>query len=200
MATTFDSIFKFLLVGDTAVGNSSLLLRFTDDVFTDLPPTIGVDFKIKVLDVGGKLVKLTIWDTAGQERFRTLTSSYYRGAQGIILVYDVTQPETFENLSNWLKEVDVYAPADDTVKLLIANKIDKENRQVSRKEGEAFARSLSMLYIECSAKTKAGVQQAFEELVQKILDTPSLNAPSGPAGNPVDLERKQSNDGGGCGC
>ena len=92
----------------SGVGKSSILLRFTDDSFaSDQPATIGVDFKVKSIDVDGKKVKLTIWDTAGQERFRTLTSSYYRGAQGVILVYDVTRKETFENLEQWLKEVHI---------------------------------------------------------------------------------------------
>ncbi|KAJ2640980.1 Ras- protein Rab-18-B, partial [Coemansia sp. RSA 1694] len=122
------STFKILLVGDSNVGKSSILLRFTDDHF--LPPedtsaTIGVDFKVKMYDLGSKRYKLTIWDTAGQERFRTLTSSYYRGAQGVILVYDVCSRESFEHLNNWIDELSTYCSSDDIIKMVIGNKIDK---------------------------------------------------------------------------
>ncbi|CAM6101418.1 unnamed protein product [Calypogeia fissa] len=174
----FDHIFKLLLIGDSGVGKSSLLLRFTTDTFDDLSPTIGVDFKLKMLTLGGKRLKLTIWDTAGQERFRTLTSSYYRGAQGIILVYDVTRRDTFTDLSDvWLKEVDLYSTNPDCIKMLVGNKVDKDSeRMVSKQEGIAMARQFGCLFLECSAKTRINVQMCFEELVQKILDTPSLLA------------------------
>ncbi|XP_039821722.1 ras-related protein RABC1-like isoform X2 [Panicum virgatum] len=122
----FDYLFKLLLIGDSGVGKSSLLLRFTADSFEDLSPTIGVDFKVKMVNIGGKKLKLAIWDTAGQERFRTLTSSYYRGAQGIIMVYDVTRRETFTNLSDiWAKEIDLYSTNQDCIKMLVGNKVDK---------------------------------------------------------------------------
>jgi len=174
--SSFDEQFKLLLIGDTGVGKSSILLRFTDDLFEDLSPTIGVDFKVKVMQVNRKKVKLTIWDTAGQERFRTLTSSYYRGAHGVILVYDVTRRETFDNLKDiWLREVEMYSSERQVVKMLVGNKIDAgDNRVVTRGEGEELGRSLGTMFIECSAKTKVGVQQAFEELLNKILDTPEL--------------------------
>lgn len=175
-APNFDHLFKLLLIGDSGVGKSSLLLRFTTDTFDDISPTIGVDFKLKMMTMKGKKLKLTVWDTAGQERFRTLTSSYYRGAQGIILVYDVTRRETFTNLSDiWLKEVDMYSTNEDCVTMLVGNKVDKEaQRAVSRDEGVAFAREHGCLFLECSAKTRVNVQQCFHELVQKILETPRL--------------------------
>ncbi|XP_006652204.1 ras-related protein RABC1-like [Oryza brachyantha] len=174
----FDYLFKLLLIGDSGVGKSSLLLRFTADSFEDLSPTIGVDFKVKMVNAGGKKLKLAIWDTAGQERFRTLTSSYYRGAQGIIMVYDVTRRETFTNLSDiWAKEIDLYSTNQDCIKMLVGNKVDKESeRAVTKKEGIEFAREYGCLFLECSAKTKVNVEQCFEELVLKILDTPSLLA------------------------
>lgn len=174
--TEFDHLFKLLLIGDSGVGKSSLLLRFTSDTFNDLSPTIGVDFKLKMMTLKGKRLKLTIWDTAGQERFRTLTSSYYRGAQGIILVYDVTRRDTFTNLSDvWLKEVDLYSTNQDCIKMLVGNKVDKDSeRVVSKQEGIAFARQFGCLFLECSAKTRVNVEHCFEELVLKILDTPSL--------------------------
>ncbi|EPS65268.1 hypothetical protein M569_09510 [Genlisea aurea] len=177
-APEFDYLFKLLMIGDSGVGKSSLLLSFTSDTFEELSPTIGVDFKVKHVSVGGKRLKLAIWDTAGQERFRTLTSSYYRGAQGIIMVYDVTRRDTFTNLSDiWAKEIDLYSTNQDCIKMLVGNKVDKESeRVVSKKEGIEFARQYGCLFIECSAKTRVNVEQCFEELVLKILETPSLLA------------------------
>lgn len=179
----FDYLFKLLMIGDSGVGKSSLLLRFTSDSFEDLSPTIGVDFKVKMVTIGGKKLKLAIWDTAGQERFRTLTSSYYRGAQGIIMVYDVTRRDTFTNLRDvWAREIDLYSTNQDCIKMLVGNKVDKESeRVVTKKEGIDFAREYGCLFLECSAKTRVNVEQCFEELVLKILDTPSLLA-EGSAG------------------
>lgn len=166
---------KILIIGESGVGKSSLLLRFTDDTFDpELAATIGVDFKVKTIAVDGNRAKLAIWDTAGQERFRTLTPSYYRGAQGVILVYDVTKRDSFTKLENWLSELETYCTRNDLVKMLVGNKIDKDNREVDRNEGLKFARKHSMLFIEASAKTRDGVQCAFEELVEKILQTPGL--------------------------
>ncbi|PNT48361.2 hypothetical protein POPTR_002G074400v4 [Populus trichocarpa] len=174
----FEYLFKLLLIGDSGVGKSTLLLSFTSKNFEDLSPTIGVDFKVKHVTIGGKKLKLAIWDTAGQERFRTLTSSYYRGAQGIIMVYDVTRRETFTNLSEiWAKEIDLYSTNQDCIKMLVGNKVDKESeRVVTKKEGIDFAREYGCLFLECSAKTRVNVEQCFEELVLKILETPSLLA------------------------
>ncbi|XP_013781371.2 ras-related protein Rab-18-like, partial [Limulus polyphemus] len=153
----------------------SLMLRFTDDVFDPgLSATIGVDFKVKVLAADGNKVKLAIWDTAGSERFRTLTPSYYRGAQGAILVYDVTNRTSFQKLDIWLNELETYSTRSNVVKMLVGNKIDKENREVTREEGIKYARKHSMLFIEASAKRCDGVQCAFEELVEKIIQTPGL--------------------------
>ncbi|KAK4272819.1 hypothetical protein QN277_021322 [Acacia crassicarpa] len=172
----YDLSFKILLIGDSGVGKSSLLVSFISNSSEDLAPTIGVDFKIKHLTVGGKKLKLTIWDTAGQERFRTLTSSYYRGAQGIILVYDVTRRDTFTNLSEiWSKEVELYSTNQNCVKMLVGNKVDRDSeRVVSREEGLALAKELGSLFLECSAKTRENVEKCFEELALKIMEVPSL--------------------------
>mmetsp|Transcript_11264 Transcript_11264/g.20360 ORF Transcript_11264/g.20360 Transcript_11264/m.20360 type:complete len:210 (-) Transcript_11264:771-1400(-) len=187
----YDERFKVLLVGDSSVGKSSLLLRFSDDVFEDLQPTVGVDFKVKSMKIDGKNIKITLWDTAGQERFRTMTSAYYRGAHGIILVYDVTQRETFENLQNvWVKESQQYSTYDHVVTMVVANKLDLESkRDVSRAEGEKFARISHSLYAESSAKTSMGVVHAFEELIRKIMETPELCGSTRPFrdGNTVGL-------------
>ncbi|KAJ7972330.1 Ras-related protein like [Quillaja saponaria] len=175
-SSNYDLSFKILLIGDSGVGKSSLLVSFISNSVDDLSPTIGVDFKIKLLTVGGKRLKLTIWDTAGQERFRTLTSSYYRGAQGIILVYDVTRRDTFTNLSEvWSKELELYSTNQDCVKMLVGNKVDKDcQRAVSREEGVALAKEHGCLFLECSAKTRENVEQCFKELALKIMEVPSL--------------------------
>jgi len=166
---------KILIIGDSGVGKSSLLLRFVDDKFDpDQTATIGVDFKVKAITIDDNTVKLAIWDTAGQERFRTLTPSFYRGAQGVIFVYDCTRRESFNHLSTWLEEVETYATKSNISKMLVCNKIDMEGRVVSRDEGLTFARRHSMLFIEASAKTRDGVQTAFEELVEKAIQTPGL--------------------------
>jgi len=181
----YDHLFKILIIGDSGVGKSCLMLRFTDDTFNEKQlATIGVDFKVKYMKEQGKKLKLAVWDTAGQERFRTLTSSYYRGAQGVILVYDVTQRETFDNLRHWLEEVRTHSTNENAIKMLVANKVDLVNDQmVTKAEGEEFAIQNSMMFIETSAKTKVGVRQAFEEAVFKILDTPSLLDGTAPLGN-----------------
>lgn len=130
-------------------------------------------FQLIALLMGTFVIFLILWitkDTAGQERFRTLTPSYYRGAQGAILVYDVASRDTFKKLEVWLNELETFANKPDIVKMLVANKIDKSNREVSKEEGLKFARKHSMLFIEASAKTKEGVQIAFEELVEKVFE------------------------------
>lgn len=130
-----------------------------------------------------KKIKLTIWDTAGQEKFRSLTSSYYRGGQGVILVYDVTRPETLKNLKEiWLKELEIYADLDDLILMVVGNKVDlEEERKVSTEEGAQLAKELSALFMESSAKTKIGIKAIFEELVRKILlNSSSIKVSSSP--------------------
>ncbi|GAA6064268.1 hypothetical protein JCM10212_001652 [Sporobolomyces blumeae] len=179
---------KLLVIGASSVGKSSLLLRFTDETFLspeETSATIGVDFKVKVVERKNRRWKLSIWDTAGQERFRTLTSSYYRGAQGVILVYDITARDTFESLASWIAELDTFAgtgPASrQVVRMIVGNKVDKEHaRVVSTQEGEEFARSRNppWMFMECSAKKGgddvSGDAGIFGKVVDKIVDTPSL--------------------------
>ncbi|KAJ2805706.1 ras GTPase, partial [Coemansia guatemalensis] len=164
-----DYLFKLLLIGDSGVGKSCLLLRFADDTYTEsYISTIGVDFKIRTIELDGKTVKLQIWDTAGQERFRTITSSYYRGAHGIIVVYDVTDSETFGNVKQWLQEIDRYA-SEGVNKLLVGNKSDLE-RAVDFTEANEFAGSLSIPFLETSAKNSSNVEKAFMTMAKQIKD------------------------------
>ncbi|KAK8266160.1 hypothetical protein V6Z12_D12G227500 [Gossypium hirsutum] len=130
MNPEYDYLFKLLLIGDSGVGKSCLLLRFADDSYLDsYISTIGVDFKIRTVEHDGKIIKLQIWDTAGQERFRTITSSYYRGAHGIIIVYDVTDQESFNNVNQWLNEISRYG-SENVNKLLVGNKSDLTAKKV----------------------------------------------------------------------
>jgi len=162
MTTEYDYLFKLLLIGDSGVGKSCLLLRFADDTYTDsYISTIGVDFKIRTVDLDTKTIKLQIWDTAGQERFRTITSSYYRGAHGIIIVYDITDKESFDNVRQWLFEIDRYA-SENVCKLLVGNKSDLTNkRAVEYEQAKTFADELNIPFLETSAKNAANVEQAF---------------------------------------
>ncbi|KAL2920212.1 hypothetical protein HK105_200280 [Polyrhizophydium stewartii] len=195
-----EATFKLLLIGDSGTGKSSLLLRFTDDMWLqpdEVSATIGVDFKVKVVEVNSKKYKLTIWDTAGQERFRTLTSSYYRGAQGVILVYDVSNRSSFEHLQTWFNELDTYSSSGLVVKMIVGNKSDKDvsgGREVPRKEGEAFAKSMGTLFIETSAKTTYGVRDAFAEVVHKIVETPALWQRSPAQRSNVSLNAESASD------
>ncbi|KAF5364722.1 hypothetical protein D9757_012490 [Collybiopsis confluens] len=185
---------KLLLIGNSSVGKSSLLLRFSDEQWLpedESSATIGVDFRVHKMEVKGKKVKLSIWDTAGQERFRTITSSYYRGAQGIILVYDVTSRESFDALPRWYSELETYV-SDSVVKILVGNKLDKEfSRQVPSAEAAAFAERMNSLFIEASAKTAINVKETFQEVVERILDTPALWDDGKPGQN-----KAQRTDGG----
>jgi len=165
----YDYLFKLLLIGDSGVGKSCLLLRFADDTYTEsYISTIGVDFKIRTIELDGKTIKLQIWDTAGQERFRTITSSYYRGAHGIIVVYDTTDAESFANVKQWLQEIDRYA-CENVNKLLVGNKSDlTPKKKVDYTQASEFAQSLSIPFLETSAKTATNVEQAFLTMAAEI--------------------------------
>lgn len=212
---------KLLLIGNSSVGKSSLLLRFSDEQWLpedESSATIGVDFRVHKMEVKGKKVKLSIWDTAGQERFRTITSSYYRGAQGVILVYDVSSRDSFDALPRWYSELETYV-SPSVVRIVVGNKVDKEfSRQVPTTEAQAFATRMNSLFLETSAKTALGVESVFKEVVEKIIDTPELwdtqasskagraaNGTGGPSvgmpGGGVDLgEERDEGGAGGCAC
>ena len=151
-ARPFDLQIKLLMIGDSAVGKTSLLLRYANDTFSStFITTIGIDFKIKTVDLDGRRVKLQIWDTAGQEQFRTITRSYFRGAQGIVLVYDITDRGTFNSVRSWMAQIADHADAQVN-RVLVANKSDNEaERRVSSAEGAALAAEYEVKFLETSA-------------------------------------------------
>ncbi|ETV98683.1 hypothetical protein H310_08786 [Aphanomyces invadans] len=173
-SSKYDLLVKLLLIGDSGVGKSCLLMRYSDDSFTtSFITTIGIDFKVKTIDVDGKRVKLQIWDTAGQERFRTITTAYYRGAMGILLVYDVTDDHSFQNVRNWMRQIQQHA-SPNVNKILVANKcdVDPSDRAVSKEQGEALAAEYGVQFFETSAKSNLQVDEAFRSIavdVQKRL-------------------------------
>ncbi|EKG04844.1 hypothetical protein TCSYLVIO_004099 [Trypanosoma cruzi] len=164
-------VFKYIIIGDSGVGKSCLLLQFTDKRFEPLHDlTIGVEFGARVVTIQQKNVKLQIWDTAGQESFRSITRSYYRGACGALLVYDVTRRETFTHLQTWLEDAKANANTAIVI-MLIGNKCDLEaKRQVSREEGESFARKNNLVFMETSAKTAQNVDDAFMKTAMMIYE------------------------------
>ena len=196
--TDIDYIFKVLIIGDSSVGKSNLLLRFSDNIFHDtFLPTIGVDFKIRNVIINNKNIKLNIWDTAGQERFKTITSAYYKGSHGVILVYDITDRESFNNIANWINETKKHA-GSAIVRVLVGNKCDlTEDRKVTHKEGAEFAQRENMLFFETSAKAKINVEETFMGLTKQMYELlPESEKRTENEGKKVTATRKEET--GGC--
>eukprot|EP00116_Pleurobrachia_bachei_P010113 sb/3470375/ len=177
----YDYLFKLLLIGDSGVGKTCLLFRFSDDAFNNsFIATIGIDFKVKTVEIDEKKIKLQVWDTAGQERFRTITTAYYRGAMGIFLVYDITDEKTFDNIKTWMRNIEDNA-APDVEKFILANKCDKEDkRQISKEKGRALAVKHGVKFFETSALSASNVEEAFMTMAadikrktEKKLETPA---------------------------
>ena len=171
----YDYIIKVLLVGSPGVGKSCLLSRFCDNEYEITSMiTIGVDFKIKTLPVRGKHVCLQIWDTSGNKRYRSITKSYYRASHGAIVVYDITDRNSFSRVDTWVDEI--RALADNITIILVGSKSDRElNRVVSRAEGEAKSKEIGCDFYECSSKLGHNVDEIFTQLTGKISDNPSIN-------------------------
>ncbi|KAL5203082.1 hypothetical protein ABZP36_014034 [Zizania latifolia] len=165
----YDYLFKVVLIGDSGVGKSNLLSRFTRNEFClESKSTIGVEFATRTLHVEGKIIKAQIWDTAGQERYRAITSAYYRGALGAVLVYDVSKPTTFENISRWLKELRDHADANIRI-MLVGNKTDlKHLRAVATDSAQSFAEAEGLSYIETSALEATNVEESFQLILGDI--------------------------------
>jgi len=199
----YDFLIKLLLIGDSAVGKSCLLLRFCDDAWTpSFITTIGIDFKIRTIELDGKRIKLQIWDTAGQERFRTITTAYYRGAMGILLVYDITSRQSFENIRGWNNNIEQHA-SDGVNKILIGNKSDwTDKRMVTTDEGQALADELGMKFYETSAKMNDGVEEAFFTLARdiktRLIDSQDNAASGAPANDSVKVNQPAAQSTPGC--
>jgi len=165
----YDYLFKILLLGSQGVGKSSLLGRFADNEFLDsYRTTVGVDFKIRTIELADKTIKLQLWDTAGQERFKTVTNTYFRGAHGVILVYDVTDQKSFTQIGDyWLNEVKNNAP-ENAVLMIVGNKCDLPNRAVPTKQAKDFAQGKEASFLETSAKEDTNVSKAFISLAEAI--------------------------------
>ncbi|CAK8695571.1 unnamed protein product [Clavelina lepadiformis] len=162
---------KIIILGDKGVGKTCVIQRFTDNVFSfNQMPTITMDIKSRLLYVNGKLCKLKIWDTAGQERFRSITSNYYRGSHGVIVVYDITDKKSFEHVTRWMDNFDQLVK-DDVIRLLIGNKSDlKKERMVKEHQGQKLAKEKRMLFGETSAKENINIEHVFMKLVKEIID------------------------------
>uniref|UniRef100_A0A8C2Q804 Ras-related protein Rab-3 n=4 Tax=Cyprinidae TaxID=7953 RepID=A0A8C2Q804_CYPCA len=167
----FDYMFKLLIIGNSSVGKTSFLFRYADDSFTSaFVSTVGIDFKVKTVYRNEKRVKLQIWDTAGQERYRTITTAYYRGAMGFLLMYDITNQESFYAVQDWATQIKTYS-WDNAQVILVGNKCDLEDdRLVSREDGQRLANELGFQFFEASAKDNINVKQVFERLVDIICD------------------------------
>lgn len=165
----FDYMFKLLIIGNSSVGKTSFLFRYADDSFTQaFVSTVGIDFKVKTVFRNDKRVKLQIWDTAGQERYRTITTAYYRGAMGFILMYDITNEESFNAVQDWVTQIKTYS-WDNAQVVLVGNKSDMQSeRVVSYERGQHFANQLGLEFFETSAKENVNVKEVFNSLVDKI--------------------------------
>ena len=154
-----------MIIGDSSVGKSSLVAKYMDDYYWgDHLATVGVDFKWNKIEKDGKKFNLNIWDTGGQERFKSITKSYYHGAQAIILVYDWTWEESFISLPNWLQTIDDWAE-DNVIKVLVANKSDMDWKiSIPHKTGKSFANENDFYFIDCSAKTGANISKVFDKV------------------------------------
>ena len=193
----YDYLFRYIIVGDMAVGKSCILLQFTDNKFRNQHElTIGVEFGAKTISINGKSIKIQIWDTAGQEAFQAITRTYYKGAIGALLVYDITRKETFIHVTKWLEEVRNNSSKTITV-ILIGNKKDLEDkRQVSYEEGEAFAKENGLMFLETSAKTAYNVVESFNLSAQCILNNIQKNGVDPTVNSNVKLNNDNISPGG----
>ena len=167
---SFDELYKIFLLGDSGVGKSTIALQYQEERFYDnFSSTVGVDFFIKQVDMDGKKIKLQLWDSAGHERFRSLYSAYYRGGQGILLVYDTTNRESFVNLKKWL-ELIKSSNLQDIPRILVGNKSDLTTlKEIQFNEGREFADSIRATFFECTAKDFFSVNEVFDSLTKQII-------------------------------
>ena len=196
---TKDHAYKILLLGDTSVGKTCFLKRYTDDTFQDAYlSTIGFDFKFKNVQLSnGKEVRVQLWDTAGQERFRNITTQYYKGADGIVLVYDVTDEASYEKIKDWMDQILSNTQKEDIGLVLLGNKCDMEPRNVTEEQGNKMAQELNISYFETSALTGQGIKEAFEQLTRDIMKKKGVGNDNGEN---IDLKKNQKKKKGGDCC
>lgn len=171
MSKDYDSLYKMIIIGNSSVGKSAIMVRRCNEIYTDSTmSTIGVDFRYSVIDIDGKIIKLQIWDTAGQERFRTITSAYYRGVNGVIIVYDITNKHSFEKISFWIDECKrKCSNIEQNIIFLVGNKCDqKDKRKVSFEEGKKCADDNGFLFFEVSAKEDININELFFHLAKEM--------------------------------
>ena len=171
LSNDYDYLVKCLIIGDSGIGKSAMMIKFADDIYNpEYISTIGVDFKIRTIEHRNKTLKLQIWDTAGQERFRAITTSYYRGSHAIIVCYDTTDYDTFTNVNKWINEINKYG-SKSAILVLCGTKSDlTSNRKVSENEGQEFAQSNNMIFIETSAKNGSNITKLFELISSSTID------------------------------
>ncbi|CAD8126589.1 unnamed protein product [Paramecium sonneborni] len=169
----YDWLVKVIVIGDSGVGKTNILSQFCDAKFSITHmATLGVDFKIKTIDVDGKKLKLQIWDTAGQERFRNITKTYYKGAQGVILTYSVIDRQSFQNVDGWLRSIQENTNSNDVQLVLVGNKADMSaERQVTMEEGQKLSQQYNIPFFETSAKSNMNINESFHNLAQRIIST-----------------------------
>ena len=161
---------KILTIGESGVGKTCILLRYTDNKFIKHHlTTIGIDYKTKDVNINNKSIKLKIWDTAGQERFRNITQQYYKGADGIVLVFDLTDRNSFEKIREWMKQIQTYTQKDSIGIVLLGNKCDAENKAVSLQEASEIATEFNMKFFETSAMNNINIEESFKELSMEII-------------------------------
>lgn len=191
LSSYYDYIYKVLLLGDSAVGKTCFLLRYSDDSFTENHiSTIGLDYRLKMITLENeKIVKMQIWDTAGQDRFRAITKNYYKGAHGIVLIYDVTNLQSFNNIKNWLSQIK--ENTTEKVKIvLVGNKIDEEHlRKVSHEEGKKLSEEYNLEFFETSAKNNIRIEDTFNHLTREIY---KINKEPNSGGEKLDGQKKEN--------
>ena len=201
-SNNYDHLFRYIIVGDMAVGKSCILLQFTDNKFRHQHElTIGVEFGAKTITLNNKTIKIQIWDTAGQEAFQAITRTYYKGAVGALLVYDITRKDTFTHVTKWLEEVKMNSSRSICIILIVNKKDLEEKRQVSYEEGENFAKENGLMFLETSAKTAYNVVEAFNLSAQAILNNVEKNGvdpTSGKTAVKLGPEAGNAKQSGGC--
>ena len=195
-----DYTVKIVIVGDSGVGKTNILCRFCDNEFkTSYVSTIGVDFKNKIIQVKDASIRLQIWDTAGQERFKNINQTYFKGAMAVILVYSVTDPQSYENVENWIKQIHEHSETD-IIKFLVGNKCDLQEKKIEFERGVKMANKFNMDFMEVSAKDGTNIRELFAKLGERIYDFVNKTQSVQDRKNRISLHDKEDENSEGCKC